>query len=243
MSDFLEKWQAAKRTFENTTKAKKPSTYLLGIFRQGTGIEKALTVVDTALPNAHKSEKDLAAFEKAVKSFVATKNTYLKTLEAAAAKEATGADAVTYQKGITVLKTELKALETSLAARVGVAKSALAKEDTFTLMAKNLMKMADGACDRALAFVATVKANPTPAEFNAGIVKATRDITQQIGNIDKLTAKGFKFDKPQPTNLFTILTAWADKGRRVKDTATSAEVLREVGALEQAVKGVKRWLE
>lgn len=51
----------------------------------------------------------------------------------------------------------------------------------------------------------------------------------------------FKFDKAQPVALFKVLSAWSDGDRKVKPDAPKDHVLREVGALEQALKGVATW--
>jgi hypothetical protein len=41
-------WKAAKTTFENTTKQKKPSEKWIGNIRKSTGIESALKDIDSA---------------------------------------------------------------------------------------------------------------------------------------------------------------------------------------------------
>src|SRR6185312_25687 len=107
-------------------------------------------------------------------------------------------------------------------------------------MAKNLIVLAEGAADRGLAFAQKAKTTPTAAYFNANIQKAARDITQQIGNNDKLKAKGYHFHHAQPTALFTVLKAWAHDGRVVHPTSANnekAEVLSEISAFKQAVEG------
>ena len=111
------------------------------------------------------------------------------------------------------------------------------------IMAGSFIEQTESAVHNAQAFIARAKAQPTAVYFNANIVKAARDITQQIGNVDKLKAKGFHFRHDQPTNLFKVIKAWGNDGRTVPVGATPAEVLREIGALEQAVAGVDRWLK
>jgi hypothetical protein len=58
-----------------------------------------------------------------------------------------------------------------------------------------LLKNARLTASRAMVFIEDVRANPTPAEFNDRVGKATRDMTQQIGNVKKLTGIGFHFDR------------------------------------------------
>jgi hypothetical protein len=237
---YLERWKKAKRLFESTTKQKKPNGSIMGAFHRA-GLDPAIRKVDEYDDNAHKSEGDLKNFAGAIKNFIKAKTDYMKVLETAVTKTPKGVEQETYKKGIKVLKTELNALELTFKSRYGYAQGALKHQGTTETMAQNLMVTIEATCARALALVARVKANPTPDAFNTDIRKAARDITQQIGNIDKLKAKGHVIAKDQPTNLFKILAAWGDAGRQVPPTATRDEVLREVGAFEQAVKGVKKW--
>ena len=247
MGEYLVKWKASKDMFERTTKVKKPAPTIAKI-RVGTGIETALKAVETAHapfdnPQLVKTDKHVVAMEKAVAAFSVTKNKYLVTLEEAAKKESAGTDQAVYLKGIKVLSSELKALEAELKLQAGYAKSAVANEGVTAGLAKNLLASTDASTRRAMAFVAKVKAEPDVKYFNDNIMKITRDINQSIGNIDKLTQKGYKFAHEQPNNLWEVIRPWADGSRKLKPNATTAEVLRENGALEQAVKGVRAWLK
>lgn len=245
-TEFVDKWKHAKQVFQTTTKTKKPSAEVDSFFRKPAGIDSALAKVDAALANANKDAKGLKAFQDTVSGFVVAKNAYYKTLEGAVNKVPKGADHDVYVHGLTVLKTELTSLESTLKGRIANAQSAINKESATEMTAKNLLVNAEGACHRALAFTAKAKATPTAAYFNANIVKAARDITQQIGNVDKLKAMGYHFEHEQPTNLFTILKAWGNDGRIVHVSAPQnekAEVLREINAFQQAVEGVERWIK
>ncbi len=242
MPTYSEKWKQAKRLFETTAKVKKPSADVTSFFRRKAGIDGALKKIDEAAakkigldPNHYK------AFVAAVTAYQPLKVNYLKVLEATVGKEPPGADKVAYQKGIAVLKTQLKSIDSSLKTAAATAKSSLAGRKPLAVMADNLMDLIESACDSAEAFITQVKADPTPARFNEGIQKAARDITQNIGNIEKLTKAGFTFAKEQPNNWFRVLSAWGNAGRRVQDTATDREVLRELRAFEQAVDGVRDW--
>jgi hypothetical protein len=242
MAGYVDKWKKAKLLFKATAKVKKPSAKVDSFFRKPAGIEPALKKVDEA--EAKKIGVDPAAmrnYKAAVVAYQKAAAAYVKVLDATVGAEPAGTDKVAYQKAVTVLKTQLKALDTQMKSQVATNSSALAGRQGMQIMADNLMQLVESACDSAEAFIARVKAQPTPATFNTDVEKTARDITQNIGNIDKLTAKGFVFAKAQPTNLFTILKAWGNDGRRVPDTATPAQVLRELTSFEQAVDGVRRW--
>jgi hypothetical protein len=242
MATYQEKWKKAKVLFKNTAKVKKPSAEVDSFFRKPAGLDKTLGKLDTADKKGIGNKPEaLREFEAAYKEFLVAKTSYMKVLEGAVAKVPDKADKAGYIRGVKVLQTQLIALDTSLKTAIKMARSSNAGRKGMEIMADNLMDLVESSCNAAIAWVARVEANPTPAAFNESIQKYARDITQNIGNINKLTAKGFVFQKAQPDNLFTILKAWGNDGRRVPDRATPAEVLREVNAFEQAVEGVKAW--
>lgn len=65
---FVDDWTTAKSTFETTVNGKKPTKTFWGVFRKGTGIEKALGSLDKA-----KTKKDaikaVSEFDKSVKEY------------------------------------------------------------------------------------------------------------------------------------------------------------------------------
>jgi len=242
MPKYQDKWKKAKLLFKSTAKVKKPSAQVDSLFRKRAGIDSALEKLDKAelkrpmaVPAAYKE------FESAAKLYFPASASYVKVLQTAVGKVPDKADKEGYLRGIKVLQTQLKSLDASIKTALKMHKSSLDGRRGMEIMADNLMDMVESSCNAALAWVARVEAQPTPENFNKSIQKYARDITQNIGNIDKLTAKGFKFEKAQPTNLFKILKAWGNDGRKVLPKATPKEVLREVNAFEQAVNGVKKW--
>jgi hypothetical protein len=243
MPTFKEKWKHAKEVFEQTTKVKKPSAKVGSMFRKAAGLDSALEKVDAAEGAMLRGPKELAAFNAAVLVYKTAKDSYMKVLEATVNAEPSGVDKATYQKGIAVLKTQLVAMDSTMKTLAASAKTTQEGARGAAIMANTFIETTESAVHNAQAFIARGKAAPTAAYFNSNIVKAARDITQQIGNVDKLKAKGFHFRHDQPTNLFTIIKAWANDGRQVPTTATSKEVLRELNAFEQAVTGVERWLK
>ncbi len=242
MGALLDQWKAAKQLFKTTAKAKKPSP-TVGMFASKTlGIEKALIKLETLQAKGLAANpKALIAWKSAASDFRIVKTNYLVVLDGAIGKEPAGADRDVYRKGIAVLKTQLNAIDGKIKAFTVGAESEAAGHGMQARMAYTMMEEVEKGCNNALAFVALVRLNPTPQAFNAGIATAARDITQFIGNIDKLRAANFVFAKAQPTNLFNVLKAWGNDGRVVSDNAIPEKVLSELKLFEKAVLGVKAW--
>ena len=243
MGTYGDKWKAAKLLFTKTAKVKKPSAQVDSLLRKPAGIDKVLAKLDALEKKIGTDATALKSFQAAALEFKTAKDSYIKVLDATVGKEPKGTDQEAYKKGVAVLRTQLVSLEASLKTAGSMAQSSQAGRQGMAIMADNLMDLIESSCKSALAFVAKVEADPTPENFNANVQKAARDITQNIGNVDKLKAKGFVFAKSQPTNLFTILKAWGNDRREVPKNATKQEVLREVNAFKQAVEGVQKWAE
>jgi hypothetical protein len=244
MGVFAEKWKDAKTVFERTTNTKKPNPSFAKI-RVGTSVAGALKAVDTALENFEKApaktQKLADAVAKAATTYTASKNKYLVTLDQAANNEPDKVNKAAYQKGIALLKRELKALDAEITLRVGYTKTALQQGSVQDGLAANIWQSIDASSRRASAFIAKLKAEPSAAYFNGNIKNIARDINQGIGNIDKLKGKGYQIRGQTPAYLFEALREWASDTRKVAATATQQEILREVDELETAVKEVRVW--
>ena len=242
MGALLDQWKAAKQLFKTSTNAKKPSP-TVGMFASKTlGIEKALIKLEgLQAKGLGANPKALIAWKSAASDFRIVKTNYIVVLTGAIGKEPAGADKVLYGKGIEVLKTQLNAIDAKIKALTVGAESEAAGHGMQARMAHTMMEEVEKGCNNALAFVALVRLNPTPQTFNHDVATLARDITQFIGNIDRLTQAGFVFTKAQPTALFNMLKAWGNDGRQIGDNATPAQVLKELKLFETAVKGVKTW--
>ena len=242
MGALLDKWRSAKKLFKDTAKVKKPSPKVDTFASKGLGIEKALIKLEAAKDkNINGNAKALADWKKAALEYYNARVNYILVLDTTVGREPAGGDREAYRKGVVVLRTQLNAINTTITALTKTAESAQAGQNAVQVAGNNLMHTIAAACDGADAFIARVKANPTPDEFNKGIETAARDITQSIGNINKLTAAGFVFTRVQPKKLFTLLSAWGNLGREVADNAAPAAVLAELKMFENAVTGVKTW--
>jgi hypothetical protein len=241
--DWGTEWKAAKNQFEAKTGQKKPSEKSIVGIRKGSGLEDALKACDgawTAIEVANSTAAKLAAikkFEADIKVFDTKMATYEKVLAAAIV----GADAKLLKPELDILEKQLAAISHTMKAQLKAATVAAEGAKTLDFTAKTLMTSVTGAVARAKLFAAKVTSRKDPKIFNDGVVKATRDITQNIGNVEKLRQKGYKFPDGDPTNLFKVLTPWAQGDRMLKPTADQALVKREIGAYLQAIAGVEKW--
>lgn len=105
----------------------------------------------------------------------------------------------------------------------------------------NLGKAIPIVLGRADKFIEAVKKDPQPKTFNDGMPKVARDITQQIGNVEKILAEGINVGKPVPKQELAGLKPWGNDGRKVDGKADAKAVLAEVALFEKAVDDVKDW--
>lgn len=99
------------------------------------------------------------------------------------------------------------------------------------------------ALNNADTFVANVRNNPTPAEFNTNVQAAARRITQNIGQVEKMKKNGLDLgkDERRATQLFNTLDPWANGRVTVAPTAGRAKVLAKIVEFNTHLNGVKAW--
>ena len=110
-------------------------------------------------------------------------------------------------------------------------------------LARNMMTNLAGGVAKAKLFIAKVKATKSAQVFNDGIKSAARDITQSMGNVEKLKGMHYEFPKGNPTKLLLVMEPWAQEKRKLPITADATLVLREIGAFAQMITAVERWLQ
>lgn len=93
MTQFLQKWQTAKRAFEARTGQKKPAHKVLKVFNASSGLEKSLANCDTAdrLADAVLG-KYVKQFDDAAKKFAQAADGYAAVLDVAIRKSLQDAD-------------------------------------------------------------------------------------------------------------------------------------------------------
>jgi hypothetical protein len=241
---WAQEWKIAKAAFENKTKQKKPSEKTVLGLRKGTGIEDALKLCDSTYKAFDGETKDmpkkeglLENFHAAIKTFDAKQTAYGKVLMAAIEK----ADIKLVKPELDILLKHLHAMVATMKAHYQAGIVTCEKVGALEFTAKTLMTSVTGAIARAKLFAAKVVSSKDAKVFNEGIVKASRDITQNIGNVEKLRTKGYVFPAGDPTNLFKVLTPWAQGQRMMKVPSEEPMIKREAGAFVQAVNGVEKW--
>ncbi len=252
--DFAVEWKNCKTEFEKLTGKKKPAPKTMGVFRKSTKVQSTAKKVDDEFKNLGAKnakgtldEKDIANYDKAVLAYKKEMESYIKLLETTlkAEKDADSA----YGKAIIMMKKKLKAMLATMDTQ-GVNYANQLKKDMSTAdkvvamvipgMRSSLKKMS--------AFVAKVNAQKTPEDkvttFNAGIAKATRDVTQNLTNALKFQKKGMvTWNGKDMTGASKVLTAWSNNGRQLKEGSTEPMIKRELSALAQVVVTAKEWMK
>jgi len=242
---WAEDWNQAKRNFEARTGAKKPSAKTMLGFKKQSGLEGGLKSIDATFM-AIKKETDVKKKGQLVDKFAAE----IKSFDAKVAAYVKVLVAVIETADKAKVKPELDVLEKQLHALSAILKSFLKGEEAALLglkgresLARNMMTNLAGGVAKAKLFIAKVKATKSAQVFNDGIKSAARDITQSMGNVEKLKGMHYEFPKGNPTKLLLVMEPWAQEKRKLPITADATLVLREIGAFAQMITAVERWLQ
>lgn len=248
---YSRRWTAAKKKFKEDTGKKYPATHktfkALGLklfsVREGQGIESALKKIESLLPKSHVSAEGLKAFRDALPLYNQAYPKYIRYLADVVKTPPAGVNRADFTAGIKFLEDELDEINADLKIEVTKAKLAVGeiKKEDYDAPANSLMKNVRQKVGLAMVWIDERREDPDAADFRKDIVKITRDITQEIGNIDKLTKIGYEFDHGQPNELFEALSAWSHRGRTVENDATAEEVLEELEALQEIVEDIATW--
>jgi hypothetical protein len=93
----------------------------------------------------------------------------------------------------------------------------------------------------AATFVTDVRNTPTADYFNTHVQDAARDVTQQVGNAEKLKKNGLDLGKPDPAALVLPLEDWAQDRGKLPDNANRQAVLRTVRRFETYIEDIDDW--
>lgn len=249
---FADDWKNCKKEFEKLTGKKKPAEKTLGSFRKSTGLASSLKKIDSALnglsaKNARGTleQKDLTAYDKLVANYKKEMESYIGLLERTL-KQESDADSA-YGKAIVMLKKRLKAIFGTADMRGSSYAMALDKSlKTNDKVMRMIIPGMRSSLKKMSAFVAKVNAQKSTEDqvqtFNDGIVKATRDITQNLTNAIKFQKKGMvEWEGRDMSGASKVLTAWSNDGRKLSTDADATLVRRELTALAQVVKVCKDW--
>lgn len=248
---FYDDWQKAKKKFEADTGKKKPSKKFLGVFRLSAGLDNAAKSCDKAAVYDRKvgvTKGNSAAMSKAAKDFKKHADNYLGVVDKAIGEEDKELQPH-YHRSLKLLRTSLEAISAAVQLQVDAFDARVKNLSTLEYAAKIFNSGLKRAMASALKAIQEVKKDPTASTYNDQFPKAARDITQQIGNLNKLRTKFPTDTFPQynlpagdPTPLFNALVPWADHGRvKVANDATEQVVLREIKDFSTQVKAVARF--
>ena len=176
--------------------------------RKGSGVEDALHKCDSAFSKAevNTTQGKVDVFKDAVGKSAPIIANYCSFLEEEIEK---APNKSTSQKALVMLRKTLDAIRYTMESQIGMLTSKLKHEPIKQAVASNFSLSLRAAVARARVFAAMVDLNAAPQTFNHGIVAAARDITQQIGNVDKLRDAGFAVPPGDPAKLFKELTPYA----------------------------------
>lgn len=188
-----------------------------------------------------------AAFEALVSTFIPLLNKKIEEQKKLRDKPMPDLLAASVVRGLKILKTSLDAIAKANdqwhANSKSVAESLGKQLDQMASIAKNFLSSLKAEVAKALAAAQRVKADPTPDTYNAEMYKAGRNVTQIIGNIPKLTAKGYALPPSIPANYAQLGQPLVPFGNgnlaSVPKTATAATILANIKTFNQAIKAVK----
>jgi hypothetical protein len=242
MPTFAERWEAAKNAFETKTgqKKPKPSGFFKNYFNH-TNLTKSIEAMDAALQKADtaklKDKPGLVEKCKApVKAVASAVTSYVRTLDDAVEAEYSDKNQKTVlYRELKILKAELKTIAAQGAQRLDgmlvVAEGGTAMEQAGKMANKGLA----ACCANGVLAVKKVKADPTPATYNALFNLSdspARKIRVQFVALQKLrddeTIPAFR---QSPKSLLDGLAPWNQVGMLkavLPDDATQQDVLARI---------------
>ncbi|MTH99547.1 hypothetical protein [Roseibium sp. RKSG952] len=238
-------WESKKKLFEAESGKKKPSEKYLGYFRKSSGVSSAFGTLDKAYEKVRSAKPDkriaaLNTFEAALKAAERTCMDYMKILQKEAAKESSKRDLIHLLK---VLQKDMDAcLETARAQLVSgkeITRNDGSVDPTKIMQEKSLRAMLKGAIKKAALWIQVVERDVDPAEFNKGIQKVTRDITQNLGNLIKTQQKGSREEKAMAALLKELLP-WANGGKKLGANADFEDVIPELFKLKKMLAALAK---
>lgn len=253
MGKFADQWRDAKQKFETATGKKKPSKKFMGKIRKKSSIDALALKVDQA--DVDQTTKrgvvwngdTYNKFSAAVEKFKKSSKEYIQFLDDCILEEAPDKrDNAEYYGALKLLRKSLDAILKSIKATQGYGYAAVREIAGAEMMAANFRKSLKAGVARALVSVQKIKNDPTPETYNAQFDKAARDITQNVGNLNRLRDRFPDYELPgiNGDDYFEALKPWADgRGgrdlRSVADDATRREVMDNAREFLFYVKQIK----
>ena len=145
-----------------------------------------------------------------------------------------------------ILRKKLQSVIATMASKIQGCDAALKKMKIMEKMARDMRVDLTGALKRGQLFAAKVRANPTHEVWNADIKDAARDITQQIGNVEKIRARGHDIPgipQKNPAAIFKKMTPWASDTVRFTAETDPAVILAERDEYLKCIQATAKWMD
>ncbi|KUP92678.1 hypothetical protein [Tritonibacter horizontis] len=254
-------WERAKKAFEKNTKSKKPSDGFIKMVSRTT-LSTNFKAMDKGF-NDYRSaggkkdlDKQLKSLDALAKALLAAKKacaSYVKVIDAAWKEEVKKSGSKMKLDSLNVLEKDLEAIIVSGEAQLNLNKQIVGKrgkEMTEAVRSLNVLgKNLDATLKKGALFVAQNQRNSNGDEaealsfFRENIMKAARDINQNVGNIAKLYPDG-SVEKKTGDAIFKAMADWASKGANTSDIKamkTKKDMLDLNGKMTTRIKAISEW--
>ena len=248
-------WETKRKFFETQTGKKAPSKGFKAYFSKGVSVGKAFGAMDkvyAVMGKAPSGPKRIAAQDAFAKAIAGAKKAgaeYVRLLDTALAKEVADDGKVPLKKTVTpflkILKDDIDLCITSAEGQLEASRAlndAQGHVDPkkFKDM-KQFTSRLPGSLKQGLLWMKVLETNPDVEAFNDGIVKATRDVAQNLNNI-RLLLDPTSTEAKQAKKLLDLLLPWANQGRKLNaEKDTFAEVLKELKTLKRTFAAIAAW--
>ncbi len=259
MSNITGKWQNEWETkrafFEAQTGKKAPSKGFMANLSRGLSVTSAFGKMDKAYAvmgknqPARKRMQSQDAFEKTIEAAKKAADSYVKVLDKAIEKEVTDAGQVPIKKTVKPLLKILKDdIDLCITSAEGMLEASRGLNDDHGGVdprkfkdLKQFTSRLPGSIKQGLMWIKVLEQKPEVDDFNEGIVKATRDVAQNLNNI-RLLLDPRSHEARTAKQFLDILEPWHNQGKKLdakKDTF--AEVLKESRIIKRVFTAVFKW--
>jgi hypothetical protein len=247
---WKKQWDDAKKAFTKATKQKKPKSSIDDKASKKTGLSSLLGECDKDFAvfekAAAKNDKPamveaLMGFRRRAVDFKKIGSAYCKDIQADMVKAKTK----DLMSELDVLRKQIDAIADTMAAHSKVMEARVKGLRIADATAKNIRVSLEGACKRAALFLAQVKAKKDVKVWNTGILTASRDVFQQVGNVEMLRKKGKNVPNvpaTAPPASINLMKVWRT-GKPTFVAGQEAEMEKERMAFLKSVQDVAKWLQ
>ncbi|MEJ8476708.1 hypothetical protein [Roseibium algae] len=254
---WAQEWKKSKKYFETESGKKKPTEKFLGFFRKSSGVSSAFEALDKSYGKLGKAtfkapERAAAIknFEAQIKATKKVTDDYIDKLIKTAAADKKAAKTTDAKKKANDLQALYAILSSTFDICLVSAEGALAglidlweNEDKSILQrsmtVKQLRAKLHAPIKLAAQWIAKQERKPDVAEFNKGILKATRDITVNLENLKRFYPTN-SAEYKAISKISKPLDDWAHADKRLKG-ATGHDVLVETLRLKRQIAAIAKW--